>query len=672
MNALLPSDLSELFPLFADLMLKSVIIIALASFVLCLWRGASAAQRHWVWTCAFGVLLLQPLALSIAPRWQWTPPATSELPEVKVSVEMDSARPVKGTAVPEDAKVTPVAHWTIPPWKSLVIGTWLAGAGLLITRRALGSLCLSIWRLRSLPVECEETKTLTRNVARECGVRRSFALLRSPACKVPLTWGHFRAVIMVPADFSDWPPERQAIALRHELSHMRRRDCLTRLVAQLACALYWPNPFLWFGVRALHLAQERACDDLVLAAGISREDYATELFEVAQRFQGRVSSLLSAAAMAQPSTLETRIVAIMDEARNRSRAGAGSKWLGVTLSLIALGAGAAAQARSSHVETISTQRDVSSPPEGGRSSQEEATFLTAEAQPSRGEDAPKADTLLIAQTASVPEPCIRLELELMEISPAWSKGLKLPTTQRVKAPSEHNQQADAFYRYTVLKEADFKSLNSTLTSHKGVDAIRPPAARFKPGQPVKFEIFREFRYPTKFEIIRDPIKLTTPGQNGLSNPTQWGDTKTGCMLSASAKFEADGAIRLKVTPRVVEFLGFFDNRTGKSRQGTPPSPRIAPVFSRKEITMTQTVRDGETLAISEMPEAIDTPVPLAVKTAATEAQFSRLIAGMKRAYPDWPYWIFVTVHLEEGRGEDSQKGNTVKLRRKMDGSLTPE
>jgi hypothetical protein len=44
MNTLLPSSFSDLFLLFVDLMLKSLVVTGMAGLTLLLWRGASEAQ----------------------------------------------------------------------------------------------------------------------------------------------------------------------------------------------------------------------------------------------------------------------------------------------------------------------------------------------------------------------------------------------------------------------------------------------------------------------------------------------------------------------------------------------------------------------------------------------------------------------------------------------------
>ena len=108
---------------------------------------------------------------------------------------------------------------------------------------------------------------LARALAAELGLSPRLVFLRSRRAAMPMAWGIFRPSVLMPADADTWPAERLRIVLLHELAHVKRRDCLTHLVAQIACALYWFNPLAWMAARHLRTERERACDDLVLAAG---------------------------------------------------------------------------------------------------------------------------------------------------------------------------------------------------------------------------------------------------------------------------------------------------------------------------------------------------------------------------------------------------------------------
>jgi hypothetical protein len=75
----------------------------------------------------------------------------------------------------------------------------------------------------------------------------------------------------------------------------------------------------------LRLAQEQACDDAVFCDGVRADEYASLLCSVAR------SARQCAVAMAQPSTLERRVRAIVDERRNRSALGWWTAVAGVLL-----------------------------------------------------------------------------------------------------------------------------------------------------------------------------------------------------------------------------------------------------------------------------------------------------------------------------------------------------
>jgi hypothetical protein len=70
-----------------------------------------------------------------------------------------------------------------------------------------------------------------------------------------------------PATADAWPEDRRRAVLAHELAHVKRFDCLTQALAQLACILFWWHPAVWYAARRLRVERERACDDLVLGAG---------------------------------------------------------------------------------------------------------------------------------------------------------------------------------------------------------------------------------------------------------------------------------------------------------------------------------------------------------------------------------------------------------------------
>ena len=61
---------------------------------------------------------------------------------------------------------------------------------------------------------------------------------------MPVTCGIVRQVVLLPEDADQWSISMRRIVLLHEFSHIKRRDCLTQTLAQVACALHWFNPLV--------------------------------------------------------------------------------------------------------------------------------------------------------------------------------------------------------------------------------------------------------------------------------------------------------------------------------------------------------------------------------------------------------------------------------------------
>jgi beta-lactamase regulating signal transducer with metallopeptidase domain len=157
---------------------------------------------------------------------------------------------------------------------------------------------------------------LLGDCGRQLNVSRLPDLLMDPLAVVPMTLGSRRPVIVLPAAADEWSYERRRAVLLHELAHVARLDCLTQMLAGITCALYWMHPGAWWAAHRLKIEREFACDDLAVAAGCDRRDYATHLLELAYSVgRSRVSS--PALAMASGSGLESRLTALLDINRQR-------------------------------------------------------------------------------------------------------------------------------------------------------------------------------------------------------------------------------------------------------------------------------------------------------------------------------------------------------------------
>src|SRR5208283_3926745 len=202
-------------------------------------------------------------------------------------------------------------------WLTLALGAWSGGLVLILGYAALGQVQLGKISRRSRRLRDEGWLSLLDKARELLRIGRPVILSQSADKIMPLTWGWWRPVVLLPAAAGEWPEERRRIVLLHELAHVKRWDYLTQLVVRIVCAIFWCNPLVWLAAQRLRVEQERACDDLVLNGGCKASDYAGHLVAIARSFR-RVPQM-AGIAMARPSGLEQRVTAILDGQRNRQR-----------------------------------------------------------------------------------------------------------------------------------------------------------------------------------------------------------------------------------------------------------------------------------------------------------------------------------------------------------------
>ncbi|HVT79494.1 MAG TPA: M56 family metallopeptidase [Phycisphaerae bacterium] len=248
--------------------------------------------------------------------------AAGATPPTVVTLEAATALPPWTAAMPKSADVPHAALASPPlpqsmPWAAWAAIAWLAGAGVILGNVVAGHLSLKRLARRCRRVDDATWNRLLCDAQKQLGIRRRVELLGSPLRVMPMTWGLLRTRVLMPTDAEKWPVEQRRSVLLHELGHVRRRDCATQLVAQLACALFWFNPLVWIGWRQIQVERERACDDLVLTCGAKASAYATHLLQSAADVPGLRFVNSAALAMARTSTLEARLREILDPQRNR-------------------------------------------------------------------------------------------------------------------------------------------------------------------------------------------------------------------------------------------------------------------------------------------------------------------------------------------------------------------
>jgi len=335
-----------------DVLARSSAVLVIAALTNAALRGRSAALRHAVWACGLaGALAVAPLSW-ILPTWHvplvpafataTATPTPMPMPvPLTATVTTTGAAPVD--AAPPFSALEMDLRASVPPpapsgaddraasapapaaapgplarmsWDVWLMAIWALGTLLLLGRLGIANL-VTFRALRTRATTSAPWAATARRLARLSGVPRTH-FVRTESITMPMAAGYLRPTVALPAEADAWPDERVTSVLLHELAHIRRRDCLTQLAASTTCALYWMNPLAWYAARALRRERERACDDAVLAAGTAGPTYAEHLLDVARAARHVTTPTWSGGvAMAHRSELEGRLMAILDDARNR-------------------------------------------------------------------------------------------------------------------------------------------------------------------------------------------------------------------------------------------------------------------------------------------------------------------------------------------------------------------
>ena len=219
---------------------------------------------------------------------------------------------------PLPAADSPKPVFTIASADAL-IALWVAGMAFRAAALLLGErrLRLAIAH-NTLPTDAR-TRDIYDACCAELGIAhklplQSMAGIYSPA----LTVGP-KPMILLPANITDTLTDAQlACALRHELTHYRRRDHLLMLLLRLLTCVYWFNPIVWLMKREIMKDMETACDSAVTARlnGTERREYAMTLLALFSQ-PCRANSVLGMALSSAEKDAERRVRGVFGAHRSK-------------------------------------------------------------------------------------------------------------------------------------------------------------------------------------------------------------------------------------------------------------------------------------------------------------------------------------------------------------------
>ena len=311
--------------LLLDLIVKPSIVLVLALAAMPLLRQRSAALRHAVLAAALVCAAAVPFAGPLVPAWHvplasvllrepLKTPGSAVATTESVVVSTDTSRVGGPLGITQAGSASAATRSAVPA--RLLAWIWLIGvipglALLLAGVRRLVRLAATARRIEAGP-----WFTSAAAIGHEYGFTRAVTLLEAPGSNLLITWGIVRPTVLLPAAARDWPADRVAVVLAHELAHIRRGDWVVLLMAALLRAIYWFNPLFWIAAALTRHESELACDDRVLNRGVPGTEYATHLVGIARALR-QERSWLPAPAIARTSSLEGRVKAMLNARLNR-------------------------------------------------------------------------------------------------------------------------------------------------------------------------------------------------------------------------------------------------------------------------------------------------------------------------------------------------------------------
>src|SRR5688572_29374388 len=318
--------------------LKATLILAIARVLLMAMPRAAAATKHIVATAALVAVAAMPIATVVVPAWHIVieKPAPAETAKTAASKTIGatdaeenqqptaSASPstsigtaislAKATGVVPDEPLTAMTramNVTQSTWKGMIALALGAITLLMFGQMLLGM--AGVWHVTKNAEELtQDAALLELDHARDAlALGRDVRLLRSGRISVPVLWGFFKPVLLLPADVVTWPAERLRVVLMHELAHLKRFDGISLIVTRIAVSIFWYHPLAWSLERAGRSECERACDDLVLAGGTKPSEYADHLLAIAKSMPTFDPFRSVTLAMSRKSQLEGRLLSIL-------------------------------------------------------------------------------------------------------------------------------------------------------------------------------------------------------------------------------------------------------------------------------------------------------------------------------------------------------------------------
>lgn len=227
----------------------------------------SSGLRCTLWWLV-GLQLILGLCWSTPLQLRVLPPAAQVETATQIATALPAAAvmrvaPTVSRSTPSRVSLRATAPAWHAHWRLMLISLWLAAMLVQLIVAA------NQWRharrlLRdSQPLTDDSLRAAGAEQARTLGLRRQPQWRVSSAISSPQVTGLWRTTVLLPADQRLTLAE-SAMAMAHELAHLRRGDLWLGWIPAIAQRLFFFHPLVAWAVREYALSREAACDAQVL------------------------------------------------------------------------------------------------------------------------------------------------------------------------------------------------------------------------------------------------------------------------------------------------------------------------------------------------------------------------------------------------------------------------
>lgn len=204
--------------------------------------------------------VMEPPTVEVTP-----PPSIQATPEgvtgQPIVIDPSYVQPVPVQPAPQQHQSVPITPWYEPAWTFLCVyftPIWLIGAVLHFLWFAFSYLRFTGSLRRDCAPLLEHEQALLDNLRGNARVEAC----RSPLAQTPMLLGLLRPRIVLP----ETPITTQELEciLRHELTHLSRRDLLYKWFTVAVTSFHWFNPFMPWLRREIDRCCELSCDEGVI------------------------------------------------------------------------------------------------------------------------------------------------------------------------------------------------------------------------------------------------------------------------------------------------------------------------------------------------------------------------------------------------------------------------